>query len=111
MINDRDERLFHIKLAINGHELCLSQAFGWLAINRGENSTIHRHEMRRKNHFDRAAGEAANDLFDFWRVAMLSNTISRDALVALAVKKIDLRISASPRDAALRVDDNISRFD
>src|SRR5262249_30189237 len=107
MIDDADERLVGIGFAESLEQLSFGYVANRLGVGRREDAAVHGNEMRGEDQVHRFAGGAADDLFDFGRVAVAANIVGRDAFIAFREMPNQLGHSARPGHAAFAVDDDV----
>ena len=85
-----------------------------LGVDRGEDASVHRHQVRREDDLDglaAAAGDVGQDLVDLGRVPVPADAVGREALVAFGEVIGQLGRTARARDSALGVDDDAGALD
>ena len=113
VVDDRDERLVAVGLAVDLVELRLRDGAGRADVAGGEDPAGHRDEVGQEVDAAgarvrvRGGGLAGQLLLDLADVAVGEDAVRLDALVDLAEVEVGLGVAAGARDAALGVHDDV----
>lgn len=79
----------------------------WMDIDRREDTSFHRSQMRGENDFGLDAAKSLHDVDNLWLVPVIPNRISTDRFVDFAVEIPKLGRAACAADTGLAVDNDV----
>ena len=79
-------------------------------IERGQNSAVHRNEVRCKLDYYPRAGRQREFLLNLGKVPVLGDAVRADALVALNEEIVNFGLSAGAADPAERIGNDLGRL-